>query len=177
MFTITKTFDFEYAHRVYTQDVSAELSYETKPENTCRHLHGHSGKLTVALKADALDHRGFVLDYKELGFVKKIVQEFLDHKTIIGFSDPLREEITGRVSLEKTRIHNILVIDSSFAKLKDYYDGYTIINCIPTSEAMAKFFYNVIETELLKAVPTGISLDSVSWSETPSSTATYSQDY
>jgi len=156
MFTITKIFDFEYAHRVYTQNVDAKLACGVA-ENTCRHIHGHSGKLIVVISSEELDNRGFVLDYKELGFIKEIIKNQLDHKLVIGNEDPIRE----------------LLQKSLYGIFDEVYSGITVLPIIPTSENLAKYYFEVIEARLISLAGFRVQLISVGWSETPSSIATY----
>lgn len=183
MFTITKSFDFEYAHRVYSQNVDSELACE-KAENTCRHIHGHSGKLTVTLGSPLLDQRGFVVDYKEMGFIKAIVKECLDHKTILSVRDPLWGMLSNTWNLKI--VNNVTTPHIKTARSEDlhleyfdeFLDGISLVDIIPTSEGLAELFFHIIEAKLkAMGLPAKIHVEEVSWSETPSSTATYREAY
>jgi 6-pyruvoyltetrahydropterin/6-carboxytetrahydropterin synthase len=78
MFTVTKTIDFCYGHRL--------LKYEGR----CRHLHGHNGKIEVDIDSDGLDGRGMVTDFSEIKrALKTWVDETLDHQLILCKDDPL----------------------------------------------------------------------------------------
>ncbi len=70
MYTIKKEFHFSSAHQLTGLP-------GTHP---CSRLHGHNYILTLFLKSDKLDEVGFVKDYRELDFVKKYVDEVLDHQ-------------------------------------------------------------------------------------------------
>lgn len=64
---ISKTFTFEASHVL------------PKHPGKCSRLHGHSWKLTVAVKAHVAESTGFVMDYADLkGFVQPLVDD-LDH--------------------------------------------------------------------------------------------------
>jgi 6-pyruvoyl-tetrahydropterin synthase len=185
MIKISKTFDFEYSHRVYTQNINSNLACSNGSENTCQHWHGHSGSLKVELGSNTLDNRGFVLDYKELGFIKDIIKDYLDHKSIIGVGDPLFGYFKETMSLElveaffsENLTHKIYIVESTQDNLieavRSFIESFTIVDVIPTSENLAFVFYHLIY-ERMKAlsIPDDIKLLSVSWSETPTSTATY----
>jgi len=96
--TIDKSFDWCYGHRVWSQELNADF---TGSEGTClacrhlhghclacRHLHGHQGKLKVMLEGDELE-RGMVTDFKHLGWMKNFIDDVLDHKFIMDINDPL----------------------------------------------------------------------------------------
>jgi 6-pyruvoyltetrahydropterin/6-carboxytetrahydropterin synthase len=78
MFTVTKTIDFCYGHRL--------LKYEGR----CRHLHGHNGRIEVDIDSGDLDERGMVTDFGEIKrALKTWVDETLDHQMILCKDDPL----------------------------------------------------------------------------------------
>jgi len=70
MYTIKKEFHFSSAHQLNGLP-------DTHP---CSRLHGHNYVLTVYLKSETLNETGFVKDYRELDFIKKYVDEVLDHQ-------------------------------------------------------------------------------------------------
>ena len=78
MFTVTKTIDFCYGHRL--------LKYEGR----CRHLHGHNGRIEVDIDSGDLDGRGMVTDFSEIKRILKTwIDETLDHQMILCKDDPL----------------------------------------------------------------------------------------
>ena len=179
MFTITKSFDFEYAHRVYSQDIQSDLACE-KAENTCRHIHGHSGKLTVTLSSAFTDRRGFVIDYKEMGFIKAMVKDLLDHKTILSVRDPLWAafEESWNLNIKNSDYTSMIKLVSNklirIGCLNEFVEGITLVDIIPTSESLAELFFNIIEKKLIDLGLEGkVYVEEVSWSETSSSTATF----
>lgn len=156
MFSIQKTFSFEYAHRIYSQDVRPEMAENSqtlnKNLNTCRNIHGHSGKIIVELKSKDIDNRGFVLDYKELGFIKEYINAKYDHKLILDAEDPLLEEI-------------------SLLKGVDI----TVVPFIPTSELLAQDMYFYIQRRLTEFKYFNIQVKRVGWAETETSIAWYEE--
>lgn len=70
MFTISKSFTFDAAHKL-------EGLPETHP---CTRLHGHTYEVIVELSAPKLSDIGFVKDYRELKQVKEWIDATLDHQ-------------------------------------------------------------------------------------------------
>ena len=85
-YSIDKTFEFEYGHRVWSQTLNKAFSLDDKC--ICRHLHGHHGIVKIHLKADELKD-GMVTDFKHLNCIKKFIDDVLDHKFLIDKNDPL----------------------------------------------------------------------------------------
>jgi 6-pyruvoyltetrahydropterin/6-carboxytetrahydropterin synthase len=72
MYTISKLFTFDAAHRL-----------EGLPaEHKCSRLHGHTYTVKIELSSLKLDKVGFVKDYNELNEVKKIIDENFDHRCL-----------------------------------------------------------------------------------------------
>jgi 6-pyruvoyltetrahydropterin/6-carboxytetrahydropterin synthase len=69
--TISKEFHFSSAHQLHGLP-------ETHP---CSRLHGHNYILKVFLKG-SVNKIGFVQDYRELDFIKKYVDDVLDHRNL-----------------------------------------------------------------------------------------------
>ena len=82
MFRVTREIHFCYGHRL--------LNYNGK----CRHLHGHNGRVLIALEAEELDPLGMVVDFSH---IKRVVQawidESLDHRMILHHDDPVLPEL------------------------------------------------------------------------------------
>lgn len=79
MYTITKEFRFEAAHRLLNM-----------PEgHQCARLHGHSYRVEVELQAERVDGRGFVADYGDLAPLGRWLDWRFDHRTLLAEGDPL----------------------------------------------------------------------------------------
>src|SRR5262245_37699220 len=76
--TIGKTFHFEASHVLWLKDISDEANAERFGQRS--RYHGHSYKLTVEFKTDALDPKGMIKDYTDIGVVvnDRIIQHW-DH--------------------------------------------------------------------------------------------------
>ena len=70
MFRISKRFGFSASH----------VLHGLGDDHPCSRLHGHNYEIEVIAAAEALDHRGFVVDFKELDLVKDWVDATLDHR-------------------------------------------------------------------------------------------------
>lgn len=77
MYTITKHFEFCYAHRLH--------GYPGK----CGNIHGHTARIEVSCNVENLPESGMAIDFRDLS--KKIdgwIGENLDHKLILAKTDP-----------------------------------------------------------------------------------------
>jgi 6-pyruvoyltetrahydropterin/6-carboxytetrahydropterin synthase len=78
MYRIAREISFCYGHRL--------LHYDGK----CRYLHGHNGKVVIALEAAQLDDLGMVVDFVRLKrVVGDWIDEALDHKMLLHRDDPV----------------------------------------------------------------------------------------
>tara|TARA_R100001530_G_scaffold24254_2_gene19724 strand:+ start:228 stop:581 length:354 start_codon:yes stop_codon:yes gene_type:complete len=71
-FEISKTYTFEAAH-----------SLPFLPEShKCHHLHGHSYKITIKVRGDALNSQHMVTDFAELDACMAPLVDRLDHQNL-----------------------------------------------------------------------------------------------
>lgn len=96
--TISKTFEFSASHQL----VGLE---DTHP---CSRLHGHNYVVEVSLTGTT-NHVGFVMDYRDLGFVKHYVDEYLDHQH-------LNNMVPGNPTAENLAAH---LLDLIMGQLRD----------------------------------------------------------
>jgi 6-pyruvoyltetrahydropterin/6-carboxytetrahydropterin synthase len=90
MFTITKQFAFEAAHRLL----------HLEPGHPCAALHGHSYRAEVVIEALVLGPEGFAggFDYRSLDALKAWIDANLDHAALLHRDDPILchvEAVTG----------------------------------------------------------------------------------
>lgn len=95
---ISKSFDFCYGHRVWSQELNPDYSLDSCLK--CRHLHGHQGQVVIYLEAQKLEN-GMVTDFKHLSWFKAFLDDVLDHKFIIDINDPLFETLIPNVDKKK----------------------------------------------------------------------------
>ena len=133
MHRIIKTIDFCYGHRL--------LRHPGK----CLHLHGHNGRVDIALETAELDERGMVADFSDLKrAVKGWIDEHLDHRMLLHREDPL------------------------VAPLKDAGEPLFLMDAHPTAEEIARMIFDA-------AREMGLPVAEVKLYETPTSIAVYSR--
>lgn len=111
---ISKKFEFEMAHRLMHM-----------PEgHKCARLHGHSYTVELVLASNKLDHTGFVLDYGELDWFKKLIDDKFDHRVLLAIDDPLCDRI----------------------KLAE---GLVVFHTQPSAEELTKFFFDLASPHLM----------------------------
>jgi len=81
MFRVEKTFKFDAAHRLITDE---GIFYD---KNKCGSIHGHTYSVTFIFAAGQLNDYGFVKDFAELGVLKKWIDQHWDHATIVSTND------------------------------------------------------------------------------------------
>ena len=70
-----------------------------RAESHCRFLHGYALGVRIVFEASNLDARHWVYDFGNLQWLKKLLIETFDHKTLIAKDDPelkLFEELAQR---------------------------------------------------------------------------------
>lgn len=189
MWNISKQVDFCYGHRVWSQKLDERYSIDNKC--VCRHLHGHQGAVHISLSAKKLKD-GMVTDFKHLNWFKKFIDEELDHKFIIDKNDPLFDIIIPRWNNENPslldkpmnttvfpyKLSHQIINAEWYAKfnredLKELYEGFVIVNFVPTSENLAKWLADIVE-EKMKEMK--VTVHSVEFCETPKTSSTYSKE-
>lgn len=188
--TISKTFDFCYGHRVWSQTLNGDFSEDTCLK--CRHLHGHQGEIEV--KLSLLDSssplvNGMVTDFKHLGWFKKWLDTTLDHKFIMDKNDPLFMELfevesSYLITDEYTKslfgyrhdqFSQIELIDLSrllgeriqYSPSRiEMLEGMVFVPFVPTSENIARWIANLVN---VKMSPLGVRCAGINFNETPKS--------
>ena len=78
MYRLTEEVVFPYGHRLLGHP------------GGCGRLHGHNGRAQVVLAAEALDDRGFVVDFDDLSAaLRDLVAERFDHRLLLQRDDPV----------------------------------------------------------------------------------------
>lgn len=171
---ISKQFDFCYGHRVWSQELNKE--YALDECLMCRHLHGHQGKIIVHLQSDTLQN-GMVTDFKHLNWFKRFLDDTIDHKFIIDIHDPLFSTLLPHY-VDKKNFHkmdeNYMVPDLSIIKdepvhIKEMYEGYIIVDFVPTSENLSRWLLEIVDKKMSKI---GVEVSHLEYFETPKSRST-----
>lgn len=192
MFVIDKTFEFCYGHRVWTQQLDGRYADDLKC--ACRHLHGHEAKVQVFLQADKLKD-GMVTDFRHLEWLKRWLNEYVDHKFLIDLNDPLKDVLFPKtVKLNDHHMFTVgetdimvtsrpasgseefLVVGHQYnypnepSPQKELYDGLLIVPFVPTSENLAAWLFRIVKFVM---APLGVTVAQVDWWETPKSRSSY----
>jgi 6-pyruvoyltetrahydropterin/6-carboxytetrahydropterin synthase len=128
----------------------------------CRHQHGHQGLLNVYLESDELNMQGMVFDFVNLNFVKKFIDDVVDHKMILDIQDPLLPIFYPILSnciptdVRSVDYHYEFHREGYFTVrteqytgvVREIYDGLVLVPFIPTSENLAKWFYGIVSSKL-----------------------------
>ena len=70
MYRVSKRFGFSASH----------VLHGLGDDHPCSRLHGHNYEVEILAEAADLDRRGFVVDFRELGDVKRWLDATLDHR-------------------------------------------------------------------------------------------------
>ena len=168
---ISKQFDFCYGHRVWSQELNKDFALDECLK--CRHLHGHQGKIIVHLESNKLKN-GMVTDFKHLNWFKQFLDDTLDHKFIIDINDPLFSTLlphykdkTNLVKFsEDFMIPDITIIQDEPIHIKEMYEGYVVVNCVPTSENLSAWLLQIVHDKM-KTID--VKATSLEFYETPKS--------
>ena len=175
---ISKQFDFCYGHRVWSQKLNKE--YALDDCMMCRHLHGHQAKVLVHLQSDSLTN-GMVTDFKHLNWFKKFLDDVMDHKFIIDKNDPLFDTLLPHYKEnqdfhemdEDYQIPNLTIVKDEPRYIQEMYEGYIIVDFIPTSENLSYWLLKIIDKKMSKI---GIKVSHLEYFETPKSRSTIYND-
>lgn len=181
MWNISKDFYCDYGHRVWTQHLEEKYCSNGDTSCKCKHLHGHTGKITIFLEGSDLE-RGMVTDFKHLGSIGDFIDQYFDHKMILDYSDPAFKILTNydwsEIPTNEIIFDGVLVgyeVDSSNMNLNEeeleFYESFFFVDFVPTSENLAKFIFDIAKKHLKELAV----VNQVSWKETPKSCATYTQ--
>ena len=152
---ISKEFDFCYGHRVWSQQLNTEFSLDDCL--MCRHLHGHQGKIKVSLESEILEG-GMVTDFKHLNWFKKFLDDTLDHRFIIDCNDPLYETLLPLFTKKEDLISheqgyktpNMSLLNNEPLHIKELYEGYVIVDFVPTSENLSAWLLQIVQKKMSK---------------------------
>ncbi|MBL6969947.1 MAG: 6-carboxytetrahydropterin synthase [Campylobacterales bacterium] len=168
---ISKQFDFCYGHRVWSQELNKE--YALDDCLMCRHLHGHQGTIIVHLQSEKLVN-GMVTDFKHLNWFKKFLDDVVDHKFIIDINDPLYSTLLPLYTSEQDliempqnyKVPNITKLQNEPQHLLEMYEGFIIVDFVPTSENLSAWLLRIVQEKMLKI---DIEVSHLEYYETPKS--------
>lgn len=180
--TIDKTFEFCYGHRVWTQVLNGTYADDLKC--ACRHRHGHEGKVQVFMTGDRLDNTGMITDFRHLEWLKKFINTYIDHRFIVDKNDPALDDLIGvnkkflPVTLPGKEEYivgysiDLTGIDPASTRY-ELDEGVLVVDFVPTSENLSKWLADFTD---YKMKDLNVVISSVDWWETPKSRSTYVRD-
>jgi 6-pyruvoyltetrahydropterin/6-carboxytetrahydropterin synthase len=117
-----------------------------------------------------------VTDFNHLNWFKHFLDDVLDHKFIIDINDPLfgtllphftKDELIkyeeGYLTPDLTKIWNEEI------HIKEMYEGYVIVDFVPTSENLSAWFLQIAQKKMQKL---NITVSKIEFFETPKSQST-----
>lgn len=114
---VAKRFRFEAAHRLPWHEAE------------CKHLHGHSYRMTVEVEGEP-DDQGMLIDFKYIKEVLSPLIERWDHATLVAESDTDLLQVLGHLDTK----HVVLPYDTTAENLCHYVadflgtDGYEVLS-------------------------------------------------
>lgn len=143
----TKTYD-------HSVGISAAFRQWRATHSHCKYVHGYALKFHFEFESETLDDRHWVVDFGGLDFVKHLLQENFDHKTVVAQDDPHLDWFrTG----EKLGTLQLLILPA--------------VGC----ERFAEEVYNMVSNAMRQKFPEreGVKLSLVTVSEHGANSASY----
>lgn len=144
MYTISKNFTFEAAHRLHMME-------KTHP---CRNLHGHSYTVKVTLQYATLQDTGMIADFRSLDVIKTYLNTNFDHTTLVAKNDNELVEALKALGMN----YMILPIAQTTCELISSYLFNMFMHILSTNsniEACKLLSVSVSETSKTQATYTG----------------------
>ena len=119
MLTCKKTYrDIAFAHRQHLH------------AGHCSFIHGHNWGISLTFACQAPDANGFVVDFGELKYIKRWIDEHLDHACLFNQDDP-----------------NIIPLLEQYGSL---FKAYILPNC--SCEGIAQHIHDIFDAKLKSEV-------------------------
>tara|TARA_X000001036_G_scaffold191397_1_gene180405 strand:- start:687 stop:1127 length:441 start_codon:yes stop_codon:yes gene_type:complete len=109
-----------------------------KAESHCRLIHGYSLGFKFVFEAETLDHRNWVYDFGDMGFVKDFLEDNFDHIMMIASDDPRKQDL-----------YNL----DGIAEIREL----PVVGC----EAFAEYVYSYVNNEVKRQTSDRVKLVSV----------------
>lgn len=179
--TASKTFNICYAHRVHNQALLLPKSCK------CRLLHGHNASITFSVsytQAQPLGERGMDIDFNDFSGLKYFLDNYLDHRTILGSGDPLLKfldsvafeenyENPASINIAGEHILTVLGEANPVESVQEFLNSFVVVDAhSPTSEELARWLACKILPLYLAYIGVQMPMSlTVDWSETDTSVA------
>ncbi len=142
--------------KTYTHSKGLSVAFrQWRAESHCRFLHGYAVQVKFVFRNTKLDVRNWVVDFGSLKSLNALLEDTLDHKTVVAEDDP---EFATFEALDKQGLIQMRVLPS--------------VGC----EAMAYYIYQVASIWLADNGYGDVVLESVEISEHGANSAIYAID-
>lgn len=82
--------------KTYGHEVGLSCAFrQWRADSHCRKIHGYAIAVRLEFEAHKLDHRNWVVDFGNLKWVKKFLEDTFDHKLLVAEDDPNLSVISG----------------------------------------------------------------------------------
>jgi len=156
--TCTKRYDnLPFAHRQH------------RHAGHCRFIHGHNWGFEFEFIARLLDHNGFVIDFGDLKWLKKWLEDMFDHTLVLNHDDPalkyLQEGLLNPQGLQAEYV----ALDSLFP--------FADIRVVPNAgaEGLAEYVYKAVNELVMDKTFDRVQVLRVTVFEDSKNSATYRQ--
>ncbi|MCA1799901.1 MAG: 6-carboxytetrahydropterin synthase [Actinobacteria bacterium] len=161
MLTCSKLYkDIPFAHRQHNHD------------GHCAFIHGHNWGIKFTFEADRVDANGFVVDFGKLKFIKRWIDEVLDHALLLNEGDPYREYLETVFSDRNTWDHIDADVQPSFKNV------FAKIYIVPDAscEGLCQHIWAVMNTTVRDATRGRVWIQSVEIFEDERNSAIYTPE-
>ena len=96
--------------KTYCHNVGLSCAFrQWRAESHCQFLHGYALEFNFVFEAIALDERNWVVDFGNLKGLKKNLEFYFDHKTLVASDDPALFFFNSAKSL---KVLQLIVVDN-----------------------------------------------------------------
>jgi 6-pyruvoyltetrahydropterin/6-carboxytetrahydropterin synthase len=126
-----------------------------------------------------LDPTGMVTDFRHLEWLKKWINEHIDHQFILDRSDPLYNSMLGGEQLVPVLIPDTDKVAGYKVDLTnhkpdtpeyEYFEGFLVVDFVPTSENLSSWMADLVEAKMSKL---NVTVAQIDWWETPKSRSSF----
>lgn len=129
---------------------------------------------------DFIDHK-FIFDLNDPWFANIINAKPVWKEGVLeclSATQPLNTKVGRKIPVKSVWVPGVatvagfeLDVDDMSGPEKEFYEGFFLINFLPTSENLCRWLYNVVDAKM-KTI--GMKVQRVDWNETPKSRSSYS---
>lgn len=140
MFTCSKIYtDIPFAHRQHSHD------------GHCALIHGHNWSIKITFASTKLDENGFVIDFGKLKYIRRWIDEHLDHACVFNEDDPL--------------------LDTILSAAPQAYKAYIVKHC--SCEGLAKHLLEIFAPMVKEATESRVSIAQIDIQEDSRNSGSY----